>query len=400
VGDMRSSRAADSPDDTDSAADMADRLAVLERRAQLVDELSQELDDTNRGLIALHTELEAARAAEARLAAIVAASDDAMISVSATHVVQTWNPGAERLFGHTEQHIRGQSIDTIVPEGAFAAYRAVVEQIRAQGHADSYQSRWLCSDGSEVDVAVTVSPMRDTDGALIGFTTAARNITHQLAAQAELAAARADREVMAERDRIARDLHDMVIQRVFGAGLALQSITARITHRDTSARIHKVIDELDATIRELRGTIFELGQPAQKAASLRAQVLDETATAQDRLGFAPAVEFDGPVDAALPDTTAAHLLAALREALANIARHAHATAARVTVRAGDELLLEVTDNGRGIDPAVTRSSGLTNLRRRAEKLGGTFEVAARPEGGTRLRWRIPLTAAKDSSVTR
>ncbi|MFI6400612.1 PAS domain S-box protein [Streptomyces sp. NPDC050548] len=394
---MRSSRTADSTGEAHGTAETADRAAVLEHRAQLVDELSQELDDTNRGLIALHTELEAARAAEARLAAIVAASDDAMISVSTAHVVQTWNPGAERLFGHTEQHIRGKSIDTIVPGAAFTAYRAVVEQIRAQGHADSYQSRWLCADGSEIDVAVTVSPMRDTDDTLIGFTTAARNITHQLAAQAELAAARADREVMAERDRIARDLHDMVIQRVFGAGLALQSITARITHPDTSSRIHKVIDELDATIRELRGTIFELGQPAQKAASLRAQVLDETATAQDRLGFAPAVEFDGPVDAALPDTTAAHLLAALREALSNVARHAHATAVRVTVRAGDELLLEVTDNGRGIDPAVTRSSGLTNLRRRAEKLGGTFEVAGRAEGGTRLRWRIPLTTAQDSS---
>ncbi|MFF7928267.1 sensor histidine kinase [Streptomyces mirabilis] len=234
--------------------------------------------------------------------------------------------------------------------------------------------------------------MRDADGALIGFATVARDITHQVAAQAELAAARADREVMAERDRIARDLHDMVIQRVFGAGLALQSVTARITRPDFAARIHTVIEELDATIRELRGTIFELGQPAQKAASLRAQVLDEAATARGRLGFAPAVVFDGPVDAALPDTTASHLLAALREALSNVARHAHASAVRVAVHAGDELLLEVTDNGRGIDPAVTRSSGLTNLRRRAEKLGGTFEVVGRPEGGTCLRWRIPLTA--------
>jgi PAS domain S-box-containing protein len=365
--------------------------AELERRAQLVDELRQELDDTNRGLIALHTELEAARLSEARLAAIVAASDDAMISLGPSCLVQTWNPGAERLFGQAEQHIIGQTIETLMSDAARAGFLAAVEQIRSWGHADSYQSRWRRIDGTEVEVAVTVSPMRDADGGLIGFATAARDVTHQLAAQAELAAARADREVMAERDRIARDLHDMVIQRVFGAGLALQGVTARITHPDSATRIHTVIDELDATIRELRGTIFELGQPAQKAASLRAQVLDETATAQDRLGFAPAVEFDGPVDAALPDATAAHLLAALREALSNVARHAHASAVRVAVHAGDELLLEVTDNGRGIDPAVTRSSGLTNLRRRAEKLGGTFEAAGRPEGGTRLRWRIPLT---------
>lgn len=387
MDDLRSLRA------TGGADDAAAPRAELERRARLVDELSKELEDTNRGLIALHTELEAARAAEARLAAIVASSDDAMISMGPDLLVQTWNPGAQRLFGHTGQQILGRPIHTLMPEAACGVLRTVIGQIRSQGHADSYQSRWHRADGTEVDVAVTVSPMRDAEGSLIGFSTAARNITHQLAAQAELATARAEREVMAERDRIARDLHDMVIQRVFGAGLALQSISARITHPDAAGRIHKVIDELDATIRELRGTIFNLNQPTQKAASLRAQILDETSAAQDRLGFAPAVEFDGPVDAALPDEMAAHLLAVLREALSNAARHAHASAARVTVRAGDELLLEVSDNGRGIDPAVTRSSGLTNLRRRAERLGGTFEVTGRPGGGTRLRWCIPLTPA-------
>ncbi|MEV7389765.1 sensor histidine kinase [Streptomyces sp. NPDC091215] len=243
-----------------------------------------------------------------------------------------------------------------------------------------------------------MSARRDADGALVGYCATARDITHQLAAQAELAAARADREVMAERDRIARDLHDMVIQRVFGAGLALQSTAARIGGPDGD-RLHTVIDELDATIRELRTTIFDLHQPAQKAASLRAQVLDEASAAQDRLGFAPAVEFEGPVDAALPDATAAHLLAVLRESLSNAARHAHASAVTVFVRAGGDLLLEVTDDGRGIDPAVTRSSGLTNLRRRAERLGGTFTVTSPPAGGTRLRWRIPLTATDPAPAT-
>lgn len=196
---------------------------------------------------------------------------------------------------------------------------------------------------------------------------------------------------MAERERIARDLHDMVIQRVFGAGLTLQRAAGRVPGPDAD-RIHTVIGELDATIRELRTTIFDLNQPVQKAASLRAQVLGETSAAHDRLGFAPAVEFTGPVDAALPDATAAHLLAVLREALSNAVRHAHASGVTVRVEAGDDLLLEVTDNGRGLDPAVTRSSGLTNMRRRADRLGGTFEITARPVGGTRLRWRIPLTA--------
>ncbi|MBN0044731.1 PAS domain S-box protein [Streptomyces actuosus] len=386
------------PRTTDGAPAAAGPQAELERRARLVDELGQELEDTNRGLIALHTELEAAREAEARLAAVVASSDDAMISLDPDLLVRTWNPGAHRLFGHSEQEILDRPVQTLMSGTAFDALRTATEQIRSQGRTDSYPSRWRRADGTEVDVAVTVSPMRDQEGSLIGFSTTARDITHQLAAQAELAAARAEREVMADRDRIARDLHDMVIQRVFGAGLALQSIGARLDRADTGDRINKVIQELDATIRELRGTIFNLNQPAQRAASLRAQVLGETTAAQDRLGFTPTVGFDGPVDAALPDETAAHLLAVLREALSNAARHAHASAAWVTVRAGDELLLEVHDNGRGIDPAVTRSSGLTNLRRRAESLGGTFEVTGRPGGGTRLCWRIPL-ASRDPAHT-
>ncbi|NGO46216.1 PAS domain S-box protein [Streptomyces sp. YC419] len=147
------------------ADDAAAQQAELARRAQLVDELSQEPDDTNRGLIALHTELEAAWRAEARLAAIVASSDDAMISVGPSHLIRTWNPGAQRLFGHTEQHIVGRSIDTLMPEAAFRVFQSVVEQIRAEGHSDSYQSRWRRSDGTDVDVAVSVSPMRDAEGA-------------------------------------------------------------------------------------------------------------------------------------------------------------------------------------------------------------------------------------------
>ncbi|MXM64723.1 PAS domain S-box protein [Streptomyces sp. HUCO-GS316] len=372
------------------AQDTAQQQADLEQRGRLINELRQELEDTNRGLIALHTELENARLAEARLAAIVASNDDAMLSLDADGRVQTWNPGAERLFGHTEQHMAGQPVDTLMPDAARAAFRTAVEQIRADRRAESYECRWRRADGTEVDVAVTVSAMRDASGTLIGYCATARDITHRLVAQAELAAARADREVMAERDRIARDLHDMVIQRVFGAGLALQSTAARLPGPGAD-RIHGVIGELDATIRELRTTIFDLHQPTQKAASLRAQVLEETSAAHDRLGFAPAVEFTGPVDAAIPDATAAHLLAVLREALSNAVRHAHASAVTVHVQAGSDLLLEVTDDGRGLDPAVTRRSGLTNLRRRAEKLGGTFDITGPPAGGTRLRWRIPLT---------
>ncbi|ARP70478.1 hypothetical protein LK08_19570 [Streptomyces sp. MUSC 125] len=367
------------------------------QQAQLIDELRQELEDTNRGLIALHTELENARSAEARLAAIVASSDDALVALDADGAIQTWNPGAERLFGHTAQDMTGQPVNVLMPAAARAAFSTAVEQVRSGRHAKPHHGRWCRADGSEVDVAVTVSAMRNADGTLTGLAVAARDITHQLAVQAELTAARAEREVMVERERIAHDLHDMVIQRVFGAGLALQSVATRTGNPEAAKRIASVIGELDATIQELRGAIFNLNQPVRRTASLRAQVLEEATSARDRLGFAPTVEFHGRVDAALPAETAAHLLAVLREALSNAARHAHASAVTVAVHADDVLLLEVTDDGRGIDPSVTRSSGLTNMRRRAEKLRGGFEVTSAPSGGTRLRWHVPLTADGDSS---
>jgi signal transduction histidine kinase len=246
-----------------------------------------------------------------------------------------------------------------------------------------------------LDVAVALSGMRDGEGTLIGFSIVARDITHQLTVQTELAAACADQEVMADRDRIARDLHDMVIQRVFGAALALQGTIGLISHSEATARIESVIDELDATIRELRGAIFDLRHP-QQATSI--QLLGLIGTAQGELGFAPTVSFDGPIDAAIPDQIAVHLLAVVQEALSNITRHAHASAVEVTLQIGTDLDLEVSDNGRGFGP-TTRASGLANMRERAQALDGTCEVVSQPGAGTRIRWRIPLRRAWDSPRT-
>ena len=205
------------------------------------------------------------------------------------------------------------------------------------------------------------------------------------------AQARADREIIAERDRIARDLHDLVIQRVFGAGLALQGVLGLIRQPRAAARVRTVINDLDATIRELRTAIFALHDQPQKAASLRAQLIELTGEAQDGLGFTPGLGFQGPLDAAVPDHIALDLLAVTREALSNAARHAHATRVEVTVSAADELTLTVEDNGRGIGD-TTRSSGLSNMRQRAESHGGSFTITSAPGTGTRLEWRVPLDA--------
>lgn len=369
--------------------------------AELIAELRRELDDTNRGLIALHTELEAAQRAASRLAAIVTSSDDAMISVDPepAHRVQTWNPGAERLLGHAGHEIVGQPVDALMPEPALDAFLDAAAAIRAEGHAKPHQSRWRRSDGSEVDVAVTVSAVRDADGTLTGFSTVARDITQQLAAQAELAAARADREVQGDRDRIARDMHDLVIQRLFAGALTLQSTLGRLSDRpQVGERVQQVVDDLDSTIKVIRSTIYALREQQhgdRRGSGLRARLVAAVDRATEALGFAPALRTTGLLDTGVPAQYAEQLLAVLGEALSNAARHAGATAVDVAVDlAATSLRLRVTDNGCGIDSAVTRRSGLSNLRSRAEELGGTFTLAPNRPTGTVLDWSVPLPGGR------
>lgn len=370
-------------------AALARREAELESDRRTIAALDAELKETNRVLIALHAELAEARRAEARLAAIVQSSEDAMFALGPRGVIQTWNPGAVRLFGYGAAEVVGRPVDVLLPADARGRFAGALEPVRDGARAGHFDGRLCRRDGSLVDVAVTISAMRDAEGALSGFSVVARDLTERLRMEAELAAARADREVLADRERIARDLHDMVIQRVFAAGLALQATASLTRQPQVSDRLRDVVAELDATIRELRTAIFDLHTAPRRTLSLRARVLKITAEAAETLGYAPNVGFDGAIGGTVPERVAVHLLAVVREALSNIARHARATAAAVTLSTGDGLVLEVLDNGCGIGGA-SPGGGLTSMRERAESLGGTFEVCDRPGGGTRLRWRVPL----------
>ncbi|GGL27623.1 PAS domain-containing sensor histidine kinase [Planomonospora parontospora] len=374
---------------TEALSALSRREAELEDCRRQVADLDAELEATSRGLIALHAELENARQAEARLAAIVQFSDDAMFSMTVHGEIQTWNPGAERLFGYGAAEAVGRPADMLVPESSLHPFGDVLERVRSTAQARSYDTRLRRGDGRLFDAAVAVSPMGDPGGAPTGFSVVARDLTDRLRLETELAAARAQQEVLTDRERIARDLHDMVIQRIFGAGLALQATAGMIRHPQAEDRLRKVIGELDVTIHELRTAIFNLQHPPQQETTLRAAILQLTTEAAERLGFSPAVAFDGPIDSAVPDEVAVQLLAVLREALSNIVRHARASRAEVLLSAGSDLALEVTDNGRGLGE-TTRSSGLGNLGERARALGGVFEAVSPPGGGTRLEWRVPL----------
>ena len=199
--------------------------------------------------------------------------------------------------------------------------------------------------------------------------------------------------VIDDRDRIARDLHDRVVQRIFAVGMVLQSTTRLTDLSLVMERVSKAVDDLDATINEIRTSIFDLGD-AMVHAGLRRAVLGLVDELTPALGARPDVTFEGPVDNAIPERVADHLLAVLREALTNACKHAKATRYAVRLSVTDAVTLDVVDNGIGIQlPLTPRAGGggrgLSNLRSRAEKLGGTFEILAADEGGTRLRWSVP-----------
>lgn len=213
--------------------------------------------------------------------------------------------------------------------------------------------------------------------------------------QASLALDRAqavsDREelmLVADRDRIARDLHDLVIQRLFATGLHLQGARRAATGEDIKVRLDDAVADLDVTIRDIRSTIFDLQLP--HATSLRVELRGVVKEYVPVLGYTPLVRTSGPVDTAVAAATGAQMLAVLREALSNVARHADADAAMVEVEASvSEVTLRVTDNGQGL-PAERRESGLRNVRRRAVDLGGAVRFLAEEPHGTRLEWTVPL----------
>ena len=197
--------------------------------------------------------------------------------------------------------------------------------------------------------------------------------------------------VFEDRDRIARDLHDAVIQRLFAVGLSLQALVnaADVT---MGPRLTRAVADIDDTIRQIRSSIFELTTPAESAPGVRAEVLALVHELAEVTGFEVPVTFDGPVDAAVGPEVTEHLLFTVREALTNVARHAAASRAsiRITV-SGDDCVLEVQDDGQGMGPGREGGLGVQNMRRRAEKLGGSLATAPGPGGrGTTLTWRARI----------
>ena len=333
------------------------------------------------------------------LEALDATEDAIMLFDAATLRFSHVNDGAVRMLGYRHDELVEMSPMHLNPEDGEADYRRLVAELLSGPDVTiRREARLLARDGTELHVEKVFQAAPPDRGGSQWIISVARDVTARLEAEAELEANRAalrDAEqniVLAEdRARIARDLHDTVIQRLFGAGLRLQSIAAVADERVRS-RLDETIDDLDDTIRELRSTIFSLQTAERTMPGLRGRLLEVITEAGTTSGIEPRLQFDGAIDA-LDPRIGEELVPTLREALSNVARHARARNVRVLVTAADDVTLTVTDDGVGVAGEVHGGHGLANMCDRARSLGGTATLAPAPGGGTQLVWTVPSEPA-------
>lgn len=265
-------------------------------------------------------------------------------------------------------------------------------------------------DGTELEddevgpvLVVDFAPAASTRGTLsLAWTRDREDVFHTLDAQLvaayaeqaaltlQLAEAREDQHRLAvfeDRDRIGRDLHDLVIQRLFAVGLGLQGTTRMVDKPEVAARLEQAVDDLDATIKDIRRAIFGLSS-LETAGDVQAEVTRLVERAGSTLKFRPTLRFEGPVRTLVSAELAPDLLAVLAEGLSNASRHAEASAVEVVLEAGERIVLTVRDDGRGMAGQVAES-GLANIRTRAERRGGRLVVESAPGQGTSLTWDVP-----------
>lgn len=320
---------------------------------------------------------------------LLSASPDAMMIVDAAGVIRLANSAAARMFSGDDPSLVGSSVDSLVPDSEHADHPALRAKYlasptrRPMGTGLRLMGRR--HDGSQFPVEISLSPI-DLDGTVMTIA-AVRDVTDRQDTLARLT-------LLRDRERIGRDIHDMVIQRIFAAGMSIQSVVGLVDSPDVRNRLNDVTDGLDETIRQLRQAIFEIGHGDERQ-TLPGQLAAIVAERGEHLGFVPELTVTGALED-LPDFVIDQLIATLTESLSNVARHADATDARVTITRGNrQVSLVVEDNGVGVSRKPKARGGLSNMMWRAAELGGSCSIQASDPSGTRLTWEVPVTARAD-----
>lgn len=345
------------------------------------------------------------RSADAPAPEVIEAVPDGIVIVDGRGTIVFVNRQTETMLGYDRSELLGRPVEVLVPGDRAQRHRAeragflAAPHQRPMGIGMHLEARRR--DGTTLPVDIALSPLRDAGGSA-RVIAAMRDVSERLRFEAELHDARASMATLAERERIARDLHDTVVQHLFAVGMSLQATESQVTDPAVQRRIQWAVDHLDDTIRDVRSAIFSL-QRTPNAGGLRARLRDLMVEASAALGFEPRLRVDGLVDAGVDPGVAEHVLAVVREALSNVARHARASTCDVEVSVTGALVTVVVgDDGVGIDDdagdaprGVARGNGLRNVAARAAVLGGVCEVQRRGLRGTVVRWVVPAGAATD-----
>ena len=315
-------------------------------------------------------------------------SPDALIVVDRAGTIVDANDEASRLF-RTDDLI-GTSVDHYVPDDQSAAHPNRRDSFhdaprrRSMGAVNRLSLKR--ADGTVVPVHIALSPMPDSRVLAV-----IRDINDIVVVEERLTEALRRRILVEDHERIARDLHDRIIQQLFALGMNLQAALPT-ANENNDQRVSEAVDTLDDIIRAIRDVIFDVRRAQPDDDSLRSRIIGVSAGFISSLGFEPSIELRGSLEA-LPTRLEDHLLAVVREGLANVARHANASSATVELLAGDDTVsVRVTDNGRGLPETLDRNSGHANLLARARLAGGSFRVKSRTDGGTLLEWHAPRKA--------
>ncbi len=299
------------------------------------------------------------------------------------------NHGAEVQLGYPVAELLTMSPLHIKPALDEATFRELLQPLLS-GDIESHTFTTIHrrKDGRDVPVEIILDYPAPADSRQRHLVVAlVRDITDRIASEDNLRRNEARLQVLQDRERLARDMHDVVIQRIFATGMGIQAIVGSIDDQRVKQRVTHAVDELDLTIAELRTAIFQLTNDT--TASMIEQINNIVEHAGTHLRFAPTISINGEIDA-IPKQLREQLGPALTEALSNVARHAQATAVNITFDIDPETIsLTVTDDGVGIAPDAPRGNGLDNLLARARQLDGTITIDSHPNHGTTLTWTTP-----------